>query len=93
MDRTQVRYRTDPGGIGDAIEGGDEGRHEINPGRGAENSAGARLAPISYPRVPTTRAGDPATIAYGATSRVTTERIATTAPFPIVTPGRITTSL
>ena len=36
-----------------------------------------------------TRAGTPPTIAYGGTSRVTTEPAETTAPCPMVTPERI----
>ena len=40
-------------------------------------------------RSPITRAGIPPTMVNGATSFVTTAPAATTAPSPIVTPGRI----
>ncbi len=43
-----------------------------------------------HARAPMTRAGMPATIAFGGTSFVTTAPAPTIAPSPMVTPGRIT---
>src|SRR5919198_5732257 len=84
----ETTYPADSGnGIGAANE------HPLDGSRSDRGSVGVRGAHECSPfaeREATGRAGTPATIAPGGTSRVTTDPAPTIAPAPILTPGRIT---
>ena len=59
----------------------------VSIGQSHQARRSSRSTSASGKRVRIGRAGLPPTIVYGATSAVTTERVDTIAPSPIVTPG------